>query len=205
MYRFNAVAGALSAVGTLLILSTSAVAGELRALALSQETTPKRQVDAESSRLGEVGIEIGALTFVGTDLHLFFRVEDSPWMVGFRYLDYEDDFISIDFDNTDKETQTLSGPFVRYLLTPGRARTWYVGGAMYRATQKIECQGGSDEDKANGVFFGGGLMGRRDGRISYNIGLMFSPGMSLETDTGDCSSESDGGIDGVLSIMFILN
>ena len=64
MYRFNAVAGALSAVGILLILSTSAVAGELRALALSQETKPKRQADAESSRLGEVGFEIGALTFV---------------------------------------------------------------------------------------------------------------------------------------------
>jgi hypothetical protein len=47
-------------------------------------------------------------------------------------------------------------------------------------------------------------MGRRDGWISYNIGLMFSPTMSLETDTGDCSSETDGGIDGVLSIMFIL-
>ena len=205
MYRFFAAAGKLPVTGLLLAGSIFAAAPASPALALSPEQEPARQTGLEISRPAEVVVEIGALTVVGTDLHLAMRLDDSPWMVGFRYLDYEDDFISGDYDNTDEETQTLAGPFVRYLLTPGRARSWYVGGALYRATQKIECRDGSDEDKATGMFFGGGVMGRRDGWVSYNMGLMFSPGMSLETSTGDCSSETDGGIDGVLSIMFILN
>jgi len=199
MYRSCVVAVRLTVTGLLLRFSALAGASELPALASNQETGP------ESSRSGEVGIEVGALTFVGTDLHLFYRLADSPWMIGVRYLDYEDDFISIDFDNTDRETQTVTGPFVRYLFEPGRARSWYLAGSMYQVTQKIECGGISDEDRASGLFFGGGLMGRRDSLISYNVGLMLSPGMSLSTDNGQCSSETDGGIDGVLSLMIVFN
>ena len=205
MYRLFAAARRLPVTGPLLACSLLAGAWGPPALALGPEQEAARQDGLEISRPAEVVVEIGALTVVGTDLHLAMRLDDSPWMIGFRYLDYEDDFISIDADNTDEESQTISGPFLRYLLTPGRAQTWYVGGALYRVTQKIECRGGSDEDTANGMFFGGGVMGRRDGWVSYNIGLMLSPTVSLETDTGDCSSETDGGIDGVLSIMFILN
>ena len=203
MYRSCKDAGRLTAA--VLSLSFSAIAGaaELPALALNPETGQARPSEPEISRSGEAGLEVGALSFLGTDLHLFYRLADSPWMIGFRYLDYEDDFIAIDFDDTDRETQTIAGPFVRYLFEPGRARTWYLAGSIYRVTQKIECRGIIDEDKANGLFFGGGLMGRRDNLVSYNIGLMFSPGMSLNTDNGDCQSETNGGIDGVLSIMFV--
>lgn len=205
MYRSCANILRLPAAGLLLVYSGLTLASDLPTLALSAETGPEERQSLESSRGGELGIEVGALTFIGTDLHLFYRLTDSPWMVGFRYLDYEDDFISIDFDDTDRETQTVTGPFVRYLFEPGRARSWYLAGSIYRVTQKIECRDVSDEDSASGLFFGGGLMGRRDRFASYNIGLMFSPGMSLNTDNGDCSSETNGGIDGVLSIMFVFN
>ncbi|MGD8350899.1 MAG: hypothetical protein PVI79_16760 [Gammaproteobacteria bacterium] len=195
----------LPAAGLLLVFSALIEASEIPALASSTEPFPEQQAAPGVSRSGELGIEVGALTLVGTDLHLFYRLTDSPWMVGFRYLDYEDDFISNDYDDTDRETQTVAGPFVRYLFEPGRARTWYVAGSVYRVTQKIECRGISDEDEANGLFFGGGLMGRRDRLISYNLGMMFSPGMSLNTDNGDCASETSGGVDAVLSIMFVFN
>lgn len=195
------------ATGSMLVatLASTAFGAEVETLALNPDTSPSASAGLEISRRGEFGIEVGALTFVGTDLHLFYRLTDSPWMIGYRYLDFEDDFISFDSDNTDKETQTLAGPFVRYLFSPGRSGTWYLAGAIYRATQKIECSGLSDEDTARGPFFGGGLMGRRDGFVSYNVGLMFAPAMSLDTDIGICSSESDGGIDGVLSLMFVFN
>jgi len=205
MYRSCAAAGRLTVTGLLPGFSAITGASELPALASSQETGPKEQAGLEISRGGELGIEVGALTFVGTDLHLFYRLADSPWMIGFRYLDYDDDFISIDFDNTDRENRTVAGPFVRYLFEPGRARTWYLAGSMYRVTQKIECAGTGDKDQAGGLFFGGGLMGRRDSVISYNIGMMFSPGMSLGTDNGQCSSETDGGIDAVLGLMIVFN
>ena len=186
-------------------LTSATSAGEFDSLAANSEPGPSAVTDREKSTPGEFGIEIGALTFVGTDLQLFYRITDSPWMIGYRYLDYEDDFISIDADNTDRETLTLSGPFVRYLLSPGRGESWYLAGGLYRATQKIECFGVSDEDSASGPFFGGGRMGRRDTVLSYNIGLMLSPAMSLQTDTGDCSSESNGSIDAVASMMFIFD
>lgn len=205
MYRSCADILRWPAAGLLLAFSALALAADLPTLALSAETGPEERQSLEISRGGEFGIEVGALTLVGTDLHLFYRLTDSPWMVGFRYLDYEDDFMLYDYDDTDRETQTVTGPFVRYLFEPGRARTWYLAGSIYRVTQKILCRGISDEDSASGLFFGGGLMGRRDRFASYNIGLMFAPGMSLNTDNGDCSSETDGGIDSVLSIMFVFN
>jgi len=186
-------------------LLSTAFAGEFESLALNSATKSSAAAGGEKSTPGEFGIEVGALTFVGVDLHLFYRINDSPWMVGYRYLDYEDDFISIDADNTDRENLTLSGPFARYLFSPGRSKSWYLAGGLYRATQKIECSGVSDEDSDSGPFFGAGMMGRRDTVLSYNIGLMVSPSISLQTDTGECSSEADGGIDGVLSMMFIFN
>jgi hypothetical protein len=205
MYQSCAAAGRLTITGLLMGIAVLAGAAEMPAQASSEAAGAAEQADRKTLRSGEVGIEVGALTIAGTDLHLFYRLADSPWMIGFRYLDYEDDFISIDYDNTDRETQTVTGPFARYLFEPGRARSWYLAGAMYQVTQKIDCGGSSDENRASGLFFGGGLLGRRDSLISYNLGLMFSPGMSLGTDNGQCSSESDGDIDGVLSLMFVFN
>lgn len=193
--------------GALLLpaLLFAAFAGEFDTLASNTETTSSSAMSREISPPGEFGIEVGMLTFVGVDLHLFYRLTGSPWMIGYRYLDYEDDFIAYDFDNTDKENLTLQGPFVRYLFSPERTQSWYLAGALYRATQQIECFGLGDEDNASGPFFGGGFMGRRDSVLSYNIGLMFSPAISLETDTGDCSSQSDGSVDAILSMMFVFN
>jgi len=186
-------------------LTSAAFAGEFDSLAANPEPGSPAEADRNEPAPGEFGIEVGALTFVGVDLHLFYRLSGSPWMIGYRHLDYEDDFISFDADNTDKETLTLDGPFVRYLFSPGREESWYLAGALYRATQKIECSGVSDEDSASGPFFGAGLMGRRDSVLSYNIGLMVSPVASLKTDTGNCSSESNGSIDAVASMMFIFD
>ena len=186
-------------------LISAAYASEFDALASAPETKTTSVPGPEKSPPGEFGIEVGALTFVGVDLHLFYRIPGSPWMVGYRYLDYEDDFISFDGDNTDREKLSLSGPFLRYLFSSGRRESWYLAGGFYQATQKIECLDLSDEDSASGPFFGAGKMGRRDTVLSYNIGIMVSPGMSLATDTGVCSSESDGSIDAVLSMMFILD
>lgn len=149
------------------------------------------------SRAGVIGVELGVFTFLGLDIQGYYRPPDSPWLVGFRYLDYEDDFIfdELDGDGSDKETQTMSGPFLRYLVNPDRNESYYLSAALYRVEQTIECAFGSDSDVATGLFLGGGLTGNLDGGLYYNIGIMAAPGLSIETETPDCSSETDGGID----------
>ena len=153
---------------------------------------------------GEIGIEIGALTFLGADIHFYYRPSGSPWSYGWRYLEFEDDFFInvLDLDDSDRETQRVAGPFVRYLVTPERNQSFYLSGALYRVTQKIECELGDDEDSASGLFMGGGLMVGLKGTVGYNVGLMFAPGLSLDSQTPDCSSETDGYIDANLSIGF---
>ncbi len=64
------------------------------------------------------------------------------------------------------------------------------------------CGAATDEDSANSIYFGGGFMGRRDQTIGYNIGILIAPGESLETNTPSCSSESEGGFDINLSLVF---
>ncbi len=175
-------------------------------LALSNPSSGQTQrSELEISAPGETGFEIGAMTFVGAEIHLFHRVRDTPWMLGFSYLETDDDFINYDGDNEDRERRRLTGPFLRYLLQPGRRATFYAGGALYRVTEEIECFGVSDEDSARGLFFGAGYMGRRDGWLSYHVGLQFAPGLDLEADNGFCQSESEGQFHATASIMFIVH
>lgn len=148
---------------------------------------------------GETGFELGALLLLGADISVYHRPAGSPWLFGFRYLETEDDFVTIDFDDSDKEETRISGPFARYLFTPGKD-TYYLGGGIFEITQRVECPLGSDEDSATGLFVGGGYMGGRRGAVGYNIGLLFAPGLSLEVDTGDCTSEG-GAFDVNASLM----
>lgn len=140
---------------------------------------------------GETGFEIGALALLGADFSVYHRPAGSPWLFGYRYLRTRDDFVAIDFDDSDKEEISIAGPFARYLFSPGKD-TYYLSGGFFKMTQRVECRLGSDEDSATSLFVGGGFMGWRHQAISYNIGFLFAPGVSLEVDTGDCSSKGSG-------------
>ena len=188
-----------------LMFSSLVGAADQLLLSLNLSGDETQQSDQAISELSETGVEIGALIFLGADFQVFHRPKGSRWMFGVRYLDIEDDFINFDADETDKETLTISGPFVRYLFEPDRRETYYLSGAIYEMTQKIECDLGSDKDSDTSLYLGGGFMGWRDQAISYNIGILMAPWASVETDTGDCSSEIDGGIDVNASIIFTFN
>jgi hypothetical protein len=84
--------------------------------------------------IGEFGIEIGAFIFAGSGFLVFYRLKDSYWMIGYRLLEAEDDFVDeavsgLPGDNSDTETLSKSGPFLRYLFDPERPNTYYVSGA----------------------------------------------------------------------------
>ncbi len=154
---------------------------------------------------GETAVEIGALVFLGADFSVYHRPAGSPWLVGFRYVETKDDFIAIDFDDSDTEKITIAGPFARYLYSPGSNESFYLGGGLFRMSQEVECALGSDEDSATSLFVGGGLMSGANRPIGYNVGFLVAPGLSLGTDTGDCSSETDGGFDVNASVVFRFN
>jgi hypothetical protein len=155
----------------------------------------------------ETGIEVGALIFLGSDFRFFHRPVNSPWLFGFRILDIEDDFINeavagLTSDNTDREFTKRSGPYMNYLFDTVYDGAFYAGGALYRITQKIKCNSGSDSDSETGLYFGGGYRKRSPSGFGYDIGLQLSPFVKLETDTTDCSSSSKGDIDLNASLFF---
>ena len=156
---------------------------------------------------GEIVIEVGVFIFLGSDFQVSYRPEDSPWMYGYRYLKTEDDFFDeaafgLPGNDSDREIISKSGPFVRYLINPESRETYYLSGALFKSTQRLECDSVTSEDSASSLYFGGGLMGWWNQAISYNVGILMAPGEDLITNTGTCASESEGGFDLSLSLVF---
>jgi len=155
----------------------------------------------------EIGIEIGVLSFLGPDVRLFIRQAESPWLIGFRYLDIEDDFLNesavgLPDDSSDKEFTERSGFFLSYLFDETGSASYYLSGAIYRIKTTVECPLGKDSDSATGAYFGGGYRKKWSPNLGYNIGLMISPGSDISVNSEDCSSESDGEIDLNASLIF---
>ncbi len=99
----------------------------------------------------------------------------------------------------------MTGPFVRYLLNPNRNKTWYLGASMLKHSEEVTCltAPGTDMDSDTSPYFGGGVMGKRDRLIYYNIGLLLSPTAELSTLAGGCAMEQEGGVDLNAHIGFV--
>jgi len=164
-------------------------------------------LETRKSPAMEVGFEIGALTLLGTDVRVFFRQADSPWVIGYRLLDIEDDFVNeaavgLPGDDSDKEYTKRSGLYVTYLFNANGSESYYLSGALYRAETTVVCSLGQGSDSATSPYFGGGYRKKWNANMGYDIGLMLSPGASLSVETPDCSSESGGDFDLNASLMF---
>jgi len=197
--RFGEIGNTMKTIYSVIFVSLST---------FSMMSSADAQQSGEASPgIGEFGIEIGAFIFLGSDFQVFYRPKDSQWVFGYRRLETEEDFFdeaAFGFAGDDSDTETLSksGPFLRYLFDPERPDTYYLSGALFKSTQKIECGAATDEDSANSIYLGGGFMGRRDQTIGYNFGILIAPGETLETNTPLCSIESEGGFDINLSLVF---
>ena len=177
-------------------------------LAYASETSPQANNTESANAEGpEIGFEIGALTLLGTDLRFFFRQPDSPWIVGFRFPDIEDDFINagavgVPGDDSDREFTKRSGLYLDYLFDETGNGSYYVSGALYRTETRVVCSQGEGSDAASSLYFGGGFRKKWNAHLGYNIGLLLSPFADLSVDANNCSSESEGDFDLNASLLF---
>jgi len=143
-----------------------------------------------NSDQSEIGIEIGVFTFLGADAHLYYRSNESPWLIGYRYADWTEKDYNL---GTYETKHTKKGPFVRYLFSPEADKSWYLAASFLNITEEITCfqTGDIDMDSGSGPYFGGGLMGWRGKSIYYTIGMMLgTESLSWEL---DCVSGVDEG------------
>ena len=112
----------------------------------------------------EIGIEIGVLTTVGSDYRISYRKLDTPWIFGFRYLDTKEGFINdaafgLTPDDSDQVYTKRTGLYVNYFLNWPDNESFYLSGALYNTTLRLECGFESDSDSAASIYFGGGYQG----------------------------------------------
>lgn len=164
--------------------------------------------DKQHADTSEIGIGIGALIFIGADFRIFYRKSDSPWVIGIRYLDIEDDFMNeseagLPDEGSDKAYTKRFGIYFDYLFnSEANAGSFYLSGALYRTTKTIKCYDESDSDSATSPFFGGGYRGSFGDHFGYNIGLLLSPFSNFELTTSTCSSKESGDFDLTADLIF---
>jgi hypothetical protein len=163
--------------------------------------------DKQHAGKSEIGIGVGALVFLGADFRILYRKSDSPWVFGIRYIDIKDDFVNESYvglpnDESDKEYTRRIGVYSDYLFNKRpNTGSFYLSGALYRTTIKIECGSESDSDSATSLYFGGGYKGSFTDNLEYSVGILVSPFSSSELSTSTCSSSSSGDFDLNLSLI----
>ena len=154
----------------------------------------------------EMGVEVGMLTFWGSDFQLYYQSNESPWLIGFKSAKWTES--SYLFGSKSKDTTyTVTGPFMRYLFSPKADKTWYLGASMLKESMEVNCLTiglvDSDKDSSTSSYIGGGKMGRRGKSLYYNIGFLLSPWASLSTQTAGCMDKLDGLVDVNFAIGFV--
>ena len=177
-------------------------------LVYAAETSSKsNDLEIPNSEDLEIGIEIGVLTLLGSDFRFFIRQTDSPWVIGYRFLDIEDDFINegavgLSDDDSDREFTKRTGPYVAYLFNEASSESYYISAAFYDVETRVKCSLGEDSDSTTSLYFGGGFQKKWSSGLGYNIGLLLSPTADLSVDANNCSSEGEGDFDLNASLFF---
>lgn len=183
-----------SLVAIMLIICFASV----RAEDVQSEAENQDKIDTDKS---EIGIAVGVLVFLGPDFRIYYHQSESPWVFGVRYLDIDDDFVNesavgLPGDESDRRYTKRSGVYVDYLFSDKPdTGSFYATGALYNTTVTIECNSVSDSDSATSLYIGGGYRGSFGKNFGYNIGLQFSPFVSMDLTTPYCSETTDGDID----------
>ena len=155
-----------------------------------------------------IAIEIGVLVFLGPDFRVSYHQLETPFIFGIRYMDIKDDFINesaagFPSDESDKVYTKRTGFFLDYLFnTLPNTASYYVSGALYKTTEKLECYPESDTDSATSLYFGGGYRGYFRNQFGYKIGLLMSPFVNLKQTTSYCSNDESGDFDIDVSLTY---
>jgi len=160
-------------------------------LAASDTARSKAQVSTDSTAADwfqsepEFGLELGILTFYGTDIHITYRQKQSPWLFAFRYANWTEP-PSLYHGKIENE---VAGLHTRYLFEPDADSSWFLAAAWLEQNRKLTCEitGDSDTDSATGLYLGGGYTGWRNKALYYNWQLLLSPSDELIMEADGCS------------------
>ena len=73
----------------------------------------------------------------GVDLLVTYQPDRSPWVFGYRHVQWTDVFHDPFTDRRLSDTrETRSGPVVLWLFRPGERGSWYLAGSLYRWTKR---------------------------------------------------------------------
>ena len=147
---------------------------------------------------GDVRIGVGVFSLApeGTDLQLSYQLDQGPWTVGFRHVQWldtsHDPFTGRALSET---TETRTGALVTYLFRPRGPGSWYVGGAVFqwRKAEKSLVYGDVSHASTTAPLLGGGYTRTFGAWFYWNTGLFLGPGKSLHTKTRT-GSEDDSGV-----------
>lgn len=146
-----------------------------------------------------VALGVFNLASGGSDFQASYRMGQSHWQYGFRYVGWTDTFHDPYTGNAhSKTTETLTGPIVNYLFKNESRHTPYVGVSLLkwsRTETPLILPGPSDTASTTDLYFGGGYMGRFLAMGYYNAGMYLSPTAKMKTQTAISSTEQSGNFD----------
>ncbi|MBI4807817.1 MAG: hypothetical protein HY799_02545 [Nitrosomonadales bacterium] len=156
---------------------------------------------SHSAIADEFTVAVGVFNFAeaGADIQASYRVDQSHWQYGYRYVSWTDTFHDPYTGNAhSKTTETLTGPVVNYLFRNESRHSAYVGVSLLNWTRTetpLLVVAPSDTQSTTDLYFGGGYMGRFGSAGYYNAGMYLSPTAELKTQTAISSSEQSGNFD----------
>lgn len=149
----------------------------------------------------EFTVAVGVFNFAeaGADIQASYRVDQSHWQYGYRYVSWADTFHDPYTGNAhSKTTETLTGPIVNYLFRNESRHSPYVGVSLLKWTRTetpLLVVAPSSTQSTTDLYFGGGYMGRFGSAGYYNAGMYLSPTAEMKTQTAISSSEQSGNFD----------
>lgn len=131
----------------------------------------------------------------GADVLLAYRPGTGPWMFGIRHVQWEDTFHDWFTGRAlSKTLEQRTGPVAFYLFRPQARGSWYLEGAVFRYAKRERSLAIDDTSEATKVApaFGGGYMRSFSTYGFWHLGMVLSPGVTLETRTSTGSEEDHG-------------
>jgi hypothetical protein len=148
---------------------------------------------ASPARAGEFRLGLGAFVLAGgADVSVSYRPDRSHWQFGYKYARWTDEFDDPFTGHLlTRDTTTMTGPVVCYLIDIDAEETWYLGFSWLRCSlaETASLTGEKDRDDAQALCLGGGYTGRLGKSFYYDLGLFFS-GASLHTATSVSETEN---------------
>lgn len=140
----------------------------------------------------------------GADISLGYRMQQSHWQYGLRYLRWSDTFHDPYTGNAhSKTTDTLAGLTANYLFSNEARHSGYVGISLLKWTRTetpLLVAAPSDTQSSIDPYFGGGYMGRIGSMGYYNAGMYLAPTAKMKTQTAISSTDQSGNFDIQLQI-----